>query len=72
MAELWILNHIKQETRDGKERTFFDRCGRAFLNKNGSFNIYIERLPTGLTGETVFNLDKHKPKEARESDTFEE
>jgi hypothetical protein len=71
-AKLKVLYHIKKETRDGEERTFFNRCGRGFINKDGSINIFIEALPTGITEETVFNLRDYVPKEKKETETFEE
>ncbi len=71
-AKLWVLYHIKKETRNGEEKTYFNRHGRAFLNKDGSFNIWLESLPTGLNEETTFNLREYKPKEKKEADSFEE
>lgn len=71
-AKLWVLYHIKKENRNGEEKTYFNRVGRGFVNKNGSFNIWLETLPTGLTEETTFNLQEYKPREKKEADTFEE
>lgn len=71
-AKLKILYHIKKEKRDGEERTFFNRVGRGFVNKDGSINIFIESLPTGLTEETAFNLQDYKPKEKKEAESFSE
>lgn len=71
-GELWVLYHIKKQTRDGKEQTYFDRVGRGFVNANGSFNLFLETLPVGLNGETTFNLQKYVPKEKKEAEGFEE
>ena len=71
-GKLWVLYHIKKETRDGKEQTFFDRVGRGFVNKNGSFNLYLETLPVGMTTETAFNFQEYKPKEKKEDEVFSE
>lgn len=65
MAQLMVLYHIKKETRQGQEKTYFNRVGRGFVNKDGSYNIWLENLPTGLTEETTFNLQPYKPKEDR-------
>jgi hypothetical protein len=67
-----VLYHIKKETRNGEERTFFNRHGRAIECKDGSFNVWIESLPVGMTEETVFNLRVPKPRENKEADAFEE
>lgn len=71
-GKLWVLYHIKKETRDGAEKTFFDRVGRGVVNKNGSFNLYLEKLPVGLNETTTFNFQEYKPKEKRENTGFEE
>ncbi len=71
-AKLWVLYHIKKENRGGEEKTYFNRVGRGFENKNGSFNIWLETLPTGLSEETTFNLQPYKPREKKEADSFEE
>ena len=71
-AKFKVLYHIKKETRDGEEKTFFNRCGRGFVNKDGSINLFIESLPTGLNEETAFNLRDYEPKEKKERATFSE
>lgn len=71
-SKLWILYHIKKKSYDGQEKTYFDRVGHANLNKNGSFNVWLETLPVGLDGETTFNLQPYKPKEKSEADGFSE
>ncbi len=71
-GKLWVLYHIKKESRGGEEKTYFDRVGRGVVNKNGSFNIWLETLPVGLNTETAFNFQEYKPKEKKEADSFEE
>jgi hypothetical protein len=71
-SKLWVLYHIKKQSRDGKEKTYFDRVGRGFENKDGSFNVWLETLPVGLNGETTFNLQPYRPKEKKEADGFSE
>lgn len=71
-GKMKVLYHIKKETRDGKERTFFNRHGRGFVNKDGSINLFIESLPVGMTDETVFNLRDYEPRERKESESFQE
>lgn len=71
-AKLKVLYHIKKEVRDGKERTFFNRHGRGFVNKDGSINLFIESLPVGMNEETVFNLRDYEPREKKEGNAFEE
>jgi hypothetical protein len=71
-GKMWVLYHIKKETREGEERTFFDRVGRGVVNKDGSYNIWLETLPVGMNKETTFNFQEYKPKEKKERDTFEE
>lgn len=61
----YILSHIKKVSRNGEEKTYFDRVGRGFQNKDGSFNIWLETLPVGTDTETTFHLGIPKPKESR-------
>lgn len=70
--DLYVLYHIKKVERGGEEKTYFDRVGRGFKNKDGSFNIWLETLPVGLNGETTFNLQIPKPKEKKEGESFSE
>lgn len=69
---MWVLYHIKKETRDGVEKTYFDRVGRGFVCKNGSFNLFLETLPVGMNGETAFNFQEYKPREKKEDEGFSE
>jgi hypothetical protein len=69
-AKQWILYHIKKVNRDGEEKTYFDRVGRGYVNKNGSFNLYLETLPVGMDNDTVFNFQEYKPKETKEAESF--
>lgn len=71
-AKLKVLYHMKKETRNGEEKTFFNRCGRGFVNKDGSINLFFESFPVGITEETAFNLRDYVPKEKKEADSFSE
>jgi hypothetical protein len=71
-AKLKVLYHIKKENRNGEEKTFFNRVGRGFVNKDGSINIFLESLPVGVTEETAFNLRDYEPKEKKEAESFSE
>jgi hypothetical protein len=71
-SKLWIFYHIKKEVRDGKEQTFFNRCGKGWKNKDDSFNVKLDYIPTGIDEETTFNLQPYKPKEKKEAESFSE
>lgn len=71
-AKFKVAYHIKKETRDGEERTFFNRVGRAFTNKDGSINLFLDYIPTQWDVETVINIRDYEPKEKKEAEGFEE
>lgn len=71
-AKFKVAYHIKKETRDGEERTFFNRIGRAFTNKDGSTNLFLDYIPTQWDAETVINIRDYEPKEKKEAEGFEE
>jgi hypothetical protein len=48
-----------------KSGTHFDRCGRAYVNRDGSLNIYLNLLPA--KGQTV-QVRVDKPREESGSD----
>ena len=37
---------VRSYQQNGEEKSFWTRIGRAFENKDGSLNIYLEALPT--------------------------
>lgn len=79
MAEknkLKIAWHIKRE--EGRDKPFFNRVGKAFVNKDGSLNLLLEYLPLpvvnkdGTVEPMVINLRDYVPKEDRGGDSFSE
>jgi hypothetical protein len=71
-AKLKIAYHIKKENRNGEEKSFFNRIGRAFVNKDGSINLFLDYIPTQFNDETVINIRDYEPKEKKEGDGFSE
>lgn len=73
---LKIAYHIKKE--EGREKPFFNRVGRAFVNKDGSINLLMEYLPLpvvnkdGSVEQMTINIRDYEPKEKRDSDSFSE
>ncbi len=51
-----------QRPGDDKKRTFWTRIGVAFQNKDGSYNLRFDYLPTRLS-ETTIQLREMDPKE---------
>ncbi|MBT8496223.1 MAG: hypothetical protein KJO07_24475 [Deltaproteobacteria bacterium] len=35
-----------ERDKDGSKRTYWMRIGSAFTNRDGSFNVYLDALPT--------------------------
>lgn len=75
-SALKIAYHIKRE--EGREKPFFNRIGRAYVNKDQSLNLFLEYLPLptvkkdGSVEELVINIRDYVPKEKTESDSFSE
>lgn len=75
-SKLKIAYHIKKE--EGREKPFFNRVGKAFLNKDGSLNLILEYLPLpvvdkeGLMDPITINIRDYVPKEKTEGDSFSE
>lgn len=73
---LKIAYHIKKE--EGRDKPFFNRVGRAFLNKDGSINLLMEYLPLpvvnkdGSVEQMTINIRDYVPKEKTEGDSFSE
>lgn len=36
---------VKDETRDGKKSTIWVKAGSAWVNRDGSINVYLDVLP---------------------------
>ncbi len=79
--KLKIAYHIKHE--EGREKPFFNRIGRAFVNRNGSINLFLDYLPlptikkdkdssTGEVYEMVINIQDYVPKEKTDGDSCSE
>lgn len=75
-SKLKIAYHIKHE--EGREKPFFNRIGRAFVNRNGSLNLLLDYLPLptvkkdGTSFEMVINIQDYEPKEKKEEESFSE
>ncbi|MBS2024891.1 MAG: hypothetical protein JST92_21040 [Deltaproteobacteria bacterium] len=44
---MMALQVIEKEGKEGQERTYWNRIGSAFMNKDGSINVYLDALPLG-------------------------
>jgi len=75
-SALKIAYHIKKE--EGRDRPFFNRVGRAFVNKDGSLNLLLDYMPlpvvnkNGTVEQLTINIRDYEPREKSESDTFSE
>lgn len=73
---LKIAYHIKKE--EGRDKPFFNRIGRAFVNKDGSLNLLLDYIPmpvvnkNGTVEQLTINIRDYEPKEKRDSDSFSE
>jgi hypothetical protein len=59
-----IVGAVERGDSDAK-RTFWTRIGVAFQNRDGSWNLRFDYLPTRLN-ETTIQLREPKPKEEAE------
>jgi len=69
-SKLKIAYHIKHE--EGKEKAFFNRIGRAFVNRDGSMNLFLDYVPVGLGPNDAINIRDYEPKEKKEAESFNE
>ena len=75
-AKLKIAYHIKKE--EGRDKSFFNRIGKAFVNKDGSLNLVLDYLPLptvnkdGTVDQMTINIRDYEPKEKKEADSFGE
>jgi len=75
-SKLKIAYHIKNE--EGRDKPFFNRIGRAFVNKDGSINVFLDYLPLptvkkdGTVDQLTINIRDYVPKEKTDSDSFSE
>lgn len=74
--QLKIAYHIKKE--EGREKAFFNRIGKAWVNKDGSINLFLDYLPLptvskdGKVEQMTINIRDYEPKEKKEADSFGE
>ena len=74
--KLKIAYHIKNE--EGRDKPFFNRIGRAFTNRDGSINVFLDYLPLptvkkdGSVEQMTINIRDYVPKEKTDSDSFSE
>lgn len=69
-AQLKIAYHIKRE--EGREKPFFNRIGRAFVNRDGSLNLFLDYVPVGLGPNDAINIRDYEPREPKASESFGE
>jgi hypothetical protein len=75
-SKLKIAYHIKKE--EGREKPFFNRVGKAFVNRDGSLNLLIEYLPMpvvnkdGTVEPMMINIRDYEPKEKKDAESFGE
>ncbi len=60
-----VLNP-REATVKGEKKTFWDRCGVAFENKDGSINVRLHQFP--LNGELQLRVPKPKEEQVGESE----
>lgn len=53
---LWVYNLIEKEAKDGSKKTIWSKVGTAFVNRDGSINLYLDSLP--LNGRCQVREDK--------------
>lgn len=71
-TKMKVAYHIKKETRNGEERSFFNRIGVAFVNKDGSFNVRLDCIPAPEDGAYLIHIRDYEPREKKEEDSFSE
>jgi hypothetical protein len=59
-----VLNP-REATVKGEKKTFWDRCGVAFENKDGSINVRLHQVP--LNGELQLRVPKPKDPAAQDA-----
>jgi hypothetical protein len=71
-AKFKVAYHIKTETRNGEEKSHFNRIGVVFINKDGSLNAKLDYIPASEDGTYNIHIRDYEPKEKKESDSFSE
>ncbi len=75
-AKLKIAYHIRKE--EGQDKAFFNRVGKAFLNKDGSLNLILEYIPmpvvnrNGTVEQVTINIRDYEPREKKDEESFSE
>lgn len=58
-----LMTGRKYKTRDGQEKTQWNRCGTMFRSKNGNgFSIVLESLPLTLDEKGGIRIQAFEPK----------
>lgn len=74
--KLKIAYHIRKE--EGRDKPFFNRVGKAFVNKDGSLNLFLEAIPLpvrnadGTVEDLVINIRDYEPREKNGNESFSE
>jgi hypothetical protein len=62
-----IVAAIERTSSDGKDKkSYWNRIGVAFENKDGSWNLRFDYLPARM-GETTIQLREFDPKDAKQA-----
>lgn len=69
-SKLRIAYHIKHE--EGRDKPFWNRIGKAFVNQDGSENMILDYIPPCENGEYKIHIRDYVPKERKDGDSFEE
>lgn len=75
-SALKIAYHIKKE--EGRDKPFFNRIGRAFVNKDQSINLLLDYLPLpvvnkdGTVEQLTINIRDYEPREKKDAESFGE
>lgn len=58
----FVLVGAKTVETNGDKKTFWNRIGRAFQNRDGSFNLKFDYFPVRDDGTMTVQLREDKPK----------
>jgi hypothetical protein len=66
MAKRYDAYNVKESTKDGEKKSFWNKLGVAYENKDGSISVHLDSLP--MDGKLQIRL--HVPKEDK-GESFE-